>query len=477
MNEKLLFGKAPPQSKDLEDAILGACLLEKTAFERASGMIRGEMFYSSENGLIFEAMQSLSNRQKPIDMMTVVEELRKSGDIENAGGPFYVSKLTNSVVSSANLESHCHIIVEKFLKRELIRYGAEIINDAYNDSTDAFDLIEKTDGELSKINENLSFGDMVDIDRVMFETVNHVHEWKERGGQLVTGVPSGFADLDKATRGWQDTNLIYIAARPSVGKTAFSLALIRSAAQHFASQNKTVAVWSLEMSRVQLGLRMLSAESQVNLSFLQTGKVDDSQLTGSIMKATEVLSSLKIKLDDTAGLTIPKLKSKARKLKRKNNLGIIFIDYLQLMEGEKKGNREQEVSGISRQLKLLAKDLNIPIIALAQLSREVEKRASGIPQLSDLRESGSIEQDADVVMMLYGETEAAIDEDADKEFIKYVKIAKQRDGVLVTIPLHFDRYTQKFSENKQSTWKPISNPDKFIQSGSRMYDDGELPNH
>lgn len=458
MNE--LFGKIPPQAIEVEKSVLGAILLEKNAYDRVAEILKPACFYADANQRIFKAMHSLSAKIQPIDLLTVVEELRSKEELEVVGGPYYVSQLSNAVTSSANLESHCRIVLERFLKRELIRHAGEIISKAYDESTDVFDLIDQTDESFSQINENLSFGEMIGIDQVMYETTNQVHEWFESGGQLVTGVPTGYESLDRATRGWQNNNLIYIAARPSVGKTAFSLALIRAAAEYFKPSGKTVAVWSLEMSRVQLGLRMLSAESGTYLSRLQTGKVNEADLNGKIAQASDSLSGLKIKLDDTAGLNIQKLRSKARKLKRKENLGIIFIDYLQLMEGETKGNREQEVAKISRNLKLIAKELEVPIIALSQLSREVEKRAGGVPQLSDLRESGSIEQDADVVLMLYGETEAAIAEDEEKGFIKYVKIAKQRDGLLTTITLHFDRYIQKFTDIKEDpkaigNWKAI----------------------
>jgi len=466
INKQLMFGKLPPEAKQMEQAILGAIMLESRSFERVAAILKTDSFYLDAHKTIFAAMQSLSDRYQPMDLITMFEELKKTNDIDKIGGAHYLTQLTNAVTSSAGLENHCHVVLEKYLKRELIKHAGAILNHAYEDTTDVFELIDKTEQSFSRINDNLAFGDMVGIDQVMRETINQVYEWKELGGQTVTGCPTGFTPLNESTRGWQDTNLIYIAARPSVGKTAFSLSLIRAAAQHYGPNKQTVAVWSLEMSRIQLGLRMLSAESNTMLTRLQTGKVDDNDLTGYIQDASDRLSSMCIKFDDTPGLNIPKLRSKARKLKRKNNLGIIFIDYLQLIEGETRGNREQEISGISRKLKLLAKELNIPIIALAQLSREVEKRPGGVPQLSDLRESGSIEQDADVVLMLYGESEGAIADDASKERVKYIKIAKQRDGMLVTIPLDFDRYTQRFSESMPvpyaSSWKPMSDPDKFI---------------
>ena len=467
-NNPLLFGKIPPEAKEMEMTILGAIMLDSSAYERASAILKPESFYLDAHKRIFAVMKSLSDRYQPLDLMTMFEELKKTDDLDKIGGAHYLSLLTNSVTSSAGIENNCHVVLEKYLKRELIKHAGAILNHAYDNTTDVFELIDKTEQSFSRINDNFAFGDMISIEQVMRETINQVYIWKELGGQTVTGCPTGFNTLNESTRGWQDTNLIYIAARPSVGKTAFSLSLVRAAAEHYGLKKQTVAVWSLEMSRIQLGLRMLSAESNTMLTRLQTGKLEDKDLSGYILEASSRLSNMNIKFDDTAGLNIPKLRSKARKLKRKNNLGIIFIDYLQLIEGETRGNREQEISGISRKLKLLAKELNIPIIALAQLSREVEKRPGGIPNLSDLRESGSIEQDADVVLMLYGESDAAISEEPAKERIKYVKIAKQRDGMLVTIPLDFDRYTQRFTEPTaeifDSKWRPMSDPDKFISS-------------
>lgn len=459
-----------PQNLEAEKAVLGVILMERTGYDRAAEILKPECFYLPKHQNIFTAARNLSDRHQPIDQVTVWAEMTRLGLTE--GMTLYdFTEITNSSTGTG-LESYSKIILEKFLKRQMLEMAANIIRDGYDDTVDVFEMMDGVEESFSKIGDNLSMGDMIGIDRVMMETVNQIHDWKEQGGKVVTGIPTGFSKLDSATRGWQDTNLVYIAARPSVGKTAFSLALIRAAAEV-----KTVAVWSLEMSRVQLGLRMLSAESETMLSKLQTGKVNDQELTGAVQAASERIGGLRIHLDDTAGLTIQKLRSKARKLKRKNNLGIIFIDYLQLMTGDTKGNREQEVAKISRSLKLLAKELEIPIIALAQLSREVEKRAGGIPQLSDLRESGSIEQDADVVIMLYGESETAINDDPAKEFVKHAKIAKQRDGMLVTVPLHFYRYIQKFTEGEeQKGWKPLTtipHPDTF--HGGRALGEDDKP--
>lgn len=445
-----IYGKIPPQAKDLEEAILGAIMLERDAYDQVAEILRPEMFYVESHQRIYGAMGGLVQKSQPIDIHTVTEQLRSTDDLEVCGGPYYVTKLTNSVVSAANLVAHSRIILQKFVQRELIRIGGELVNNAFEDTIDPFQLLDDAQESFSVIGESLEFGEMTHISAVLIQALKKIEDWRQQDSHI-TGVPSGYKDIDNCTRGWQNGDLIILAARPSVGKTALALNLLRNAATFLRDNGsqKSVAVWSLEMKSVMLILRMLSAESNVWLSKIQTGRLDKATMDKQVFqKGIRPLADLPIYLDDTTGLTMQKLKSKARKLKRKNKLSLIIVDYLQLMTPqEKSGNREQEISKISRGLKTLAMELDIPIIALSQLSREVEKRtgAGKKPQLSDLRESGSIEQDADVVAFLWAPDENEILQDASLINRRYFRIAKQRNGMLTTAELDFKDEIQLFS--------------------------------
>lgn len=448
----MMFGKVPPQAKDLEEAILGAIMLEKGAFEVVAEILKPNCFYVETHQRIFSAMQSLVQKNMAIDMLTVVEELRAREDLDLVGGPYVVAKLTNSVVSSANIEVHARIVLQKFIQRELIRISGEIIGDAYEDGTDVFDLLDLAESKLFEITNNHLRKNFDDIATVLMKTVERIEDMRNRQ-EDITGVPSGFETLDKVTYGWQATDLIILAARPSVGKTAFALNLARSAAMN-AQKPTPVAVFSLEMSASQLVTRILSAQSEVPLEKITRGRLEPHEMTQLFKKGVEPLQKAPIFIDDTAALNIFELRAKCRRLKTKHNVGLIIIDYLQLMSGsgDNRSNREQEISRISRDLKGLAKELQVPIIALSQLSREVEKRKEGakIPQLSDLRESGAIEQDADMVMFLYRPDYYEMTQDQNGEVNKgdtYVKIAKHRNGSLETIKLRATLSIQKFEED------------------------------
>ncbi len=386
----LVFGKIPPQSRELEEAVLGAIMLEKNAFDNVVEILKPECFYIDANQRIFMAMMSLAAKSMPIDLLTVVEELKFREELDIIGGPFYVSKLTNAVVSSANIEAHSRIILQKFIQRELIRISGEIIGDAYEDSTDVFDLLDEAESKLFEITNNHLRKNFDSIDVVIMKTIQRIDDMRSRQ-EDVTGVPSGFASLDRVTYGWQNSDLIILAARPSVGKTAFALNLARNAALH-PTKPTAVAMFSLEMSSSQLVQRILSAESEIWLEKIARGRMEEHEMQQLYKKGIQRLSTAPIFIDDTAALNIFELRAKCRRLKSKHNVGLIIIDYLQLMSGTSENrntNREQEISTISRNLKGLAKELQVPIIALSQLSREVEKRKEGnkIPQLSDLRES------------------------------------------------------------------------------------------
>ncbi len=497
----MVYGKVPPQARDLEEAVLGAIMLEKSAFDTVVEILKPECFYVDAHQRIFKAMQSLAQKSMPIDLLTVVEELRTKEELELIGGPYYVTRLTNSVVSSANIETHSRIILQKFIQRDLIRISGEIISDAYEDSTDVFDLLDEAESKLFEITNNHLRKNFDSIDSVLVKTIQRIEDMRNRQ-EDITGVPSGFASLDRITYGWQPTDLVILAARPSVGKTAFALNLARNAALH-AVKPTPIAFFSLEMSAGQLVQRILSAESEIWLEKIARGKMEEHEMQQLYRNGIQRLQSAPIFIDDTPALNIFELRAKCRRLKNKHNVGLIIIDYLQLMSGsgdKRSSNREQEISTISRNLKGLAKELGIPIIALSQLSREVEKRKEGdkMPQLSDLRESGAIEQDADMVMFLYRPEYYNITANEFGESNKgetHVRIAKHRNGSLETIKLRALLHIQKFVEMEnddfggsglpQGGWKPVpveggdDGPRLFIQKGSRMndgqFDDEDAP--
>ena len=495
----MVFGKIPPQAKDLEEAILGAIMLEKSAFDTVIEILKPECFYVEAHQKIYKAMQSLQIKNLPIDLLTVVEELKFKEELDFVGGPYAVTKLTNVVVSSANIEAHSRIVLQKFIQRELIRISGEIIGEAYEDSTDVFDMLDTAETKLFEITNNHLRRNFDDIATVLVKTINRIEEMRNRQDEM-TGVPTGFPSLDRLTYGWQPTDLIILAARPSVGKTAFALNLARTAALH-PTKPTAVGFFSLEMSSSQLVQRILSAESEIWLEKIARGKLEEHEMKQLYKKGIEKLSKAPIFIDDSAALNIFELRAKCRRLKNKHNIGMIIIDYLQLMSGsaDRNSNREQEISKISRDLKGLAKELQVPIIALSQLSREVEKRKEGnkIPQLSDLRESGAIEQDADMVMFLYRPDYYDVTTNEMGESNKgetYVKIAKHRNGSLDTIKLKAELHIQRFIEEEGGgddfnpnfgggNWKPVQGggsdgANLYIQKGSKMNDgqfDDEAP--
>ena len=421
----LVYGKVPPQAPELEEAVLGASMLEKDTFAQVLEIIQSEeCFYVDAHQKIYAAMRRLFDKGTPVDLLTITEELRKTNELELIGGAYYLTRLTMSVLSSAHVESHARIVMEKFIQRELIRISGSVISDAYEDSTDVFDLLE-----------------------VLIRTVNEIEENRKKTDDI-TGVPSGFASLDRLTAGWQKTDLIILAARPSVGKTAFALNLAMNAAMN-AGKQFPVAVFSLEMGAGQIVKRMLSAVTDVSMEAITRGKMAEHEFI-QLSQRMGKLAQAKIFLDDQAALNILELRAKARRLKQKHDIQLIIIDYLQLMQAnvDKSGNREQEISKISRDLKALAKELEVPIIALSQLNRSVETRKeSKVPQLSDLRESGAIEQDADLVMFLYRPEYHGINNDAMGETIEgetQIHIAKHRNGSTGMEKVRFIKEYQRF---------------------------------
>ncbi|WP_207492213.1 replicative DNA helicase [Aridibaculum aurantiacum] len=502
----MVYGKVPPQAKELEEAVLGAIMLEKSAFDTVVEILKPECFYVDAHQRIFRTFQSLAQKSLPIDILTVVEELKMREELDMVGGPYAVTKLTNMVVSTANIEAHARIVLQKFIQRELIRISGEIIGDAYEDSTDVFDLLDESESKMFNITNNYLKKNFDDIGSVLVKTIQRIDELRNKTDEI-SGVPTGFPSMDKVTYGWQATDLIILAARPAVGKTAFALNLLRSAALH-PEKPTPVAFFSLEMSSAQLVARILSAESGIMLEKISRGKLEDYEMQQLYTKGVTKLSDAPIYIDDTAGLNIFEFRAKARRLVNKHKVGLIIIDYLQLMSGSgdgKQTNREQEISRISRDLKGLAKELSVPIIALSQLSRAVETRKeSKMPQLSDLRESGAIEQDADMVMFLYRPEYYEINTNEMGESNRgetHVRIAKHRNGSLETIKLRALLHIQKFVEEESDdfgtgggggfnpgagsggggSWKPVQpgggpaagsgvddNARLFIQKGSKM---------
>lgn len=477
----LVYGKVPPQSKMAEQAILGAILLEKSAFEKASELLTADCFYVDAHQRIFEAMQALSRSGRPIDIITVVDQLTGQGVLESVGGPYYVTTLTNVVVSSHHLEAHARSVFEKYKKRQMIQLGSDMVAAGYDEGIDAFEMMDDFEGQLAKVTEARGGNTTVGLSTVIVQQMSRIYELQQQGAD-VTGIPSGFSVLDGITHGWQNTDLIILAARPAVGKTAFALNLALNGAGvvlHLLKKVTAALIFSLEMSAGQLVNRILSMKSEIWLEKIVTGQMEESHLKLLYASGVQKLADHPVYIDDTAALNVFEFRSRVRTLKRK--LGpkaqlFVILDYLQLMTGvgdKRSLNREQEISLISRNLKIIAKEEDIPIIALSQLSRAVEQRGakegSKVPQLSDLRESGAIEQDADTVMFLYRPEYYDINQSAEGESVKgltELSIAKHRHGKLDTVKLKALLHIQKFvpwdgleqtkSQLGSGAWRPIS---------------------
>ncbi len=442
------LGKMPPQAVDLEEAVLGALMLEKDAINHVVDILNAESFYKNSHQEIYKAIVQLFNNQEPVDILTVTNQLRKNGTLELAGGSYYITELTSKVSSAAHVEFHARIITEKAIKRELIRIATEVHKEAYEDTTDVFDLLDKTEQALFDVSEINIRKDYSDMKSIMAEAIMEL-EAKKLHSDGLTGIPTGFTSLDRITSGWQRSDLIIIAARPSMGKTAFVVSAMRNAAVDF---KKPVAIFSLEMANIQLVNRLISAEAELESDKIKKGNLEDYEWE-QLNHKTRALAEAPIFIDDTPALSILELRAKARKLVSQHKVELIIIDYLQLMTGDSTksgGNREQEIASISRSLKNIAKELNIPIIALSQLSRAVEVRGgSKRPQLSDLRESGSIEQDADLVLFLYRPEYYGITQDEEGNNVKgmtEVIISKHRNGSLGTVKLKFIGQYTKFTD-------------------------------
>ena len=441
-------GKLQPQAIELEEAVLGALMIDNESLSDTIDSLQPEYFYKPDNQKIFEAIINLFNNSKPVDILTVSEELKTMDALDSVGGMIYISQLTNNISSSSNTEFHARIIAEKFIKRSLISISNNIIGDAFNDTIDIFDLLNTAEEKLFNVTEGTlrkSYDKMSILIKGALDNIEVLRQ-KEDG---LSGVPSGFTKLDRVTSGWQNSDLVIVAARPGMGKTAFALSMARNIA---INHEKAIGFFSLEMSSEQLVSRLIASEAELSASKLRRGDLKDYEMV-QLHEKIKQLSDAQIYIDDTPALTVFELRAKARRLVKNHNVEIIIIDYLQLMSaGGNAGNREQEISTISRSLKGIAKELKIPVIALSQVNRGVESRTgtgSKRPMLSDLRESGAIEQDADIVTFIYRPEYYKIyewDNGDDSRSQAEIIIAKHRNGALENVRLKFTAEFAKFSD-------------------------------
>lgn len=484
-------GKIPPQAIDLEEAVLGAMMIDKKGVDDVIDILHAEAFYKEAHQFIFEAIYTLFQNAEPTDLLTVANQLRSTGNLDIVGGDFYLVELTQKVSSSAHVEFHARIILQKYIQRKLITISSEIIEEAYDETIDVFDLLDDAESKLFEVTQGNLKKSSEDAQGLVDQAIKKIQEISNKEG--MSGIASGFNRLDELTSGWQPSDLIIIAARPGMGKTAFVMSMAKNMAIDF---DEPVAIFSLEMSSLQLITRMISSETGISSGKLRKGNLAPHEWEQLNVKVKN-LSKAPIFIDDTPSLSIFDLRAKARRLASQHGIKVLIIDYLQLMTsgGSQRGgggNREQEISLISRNLKALSKELNIPVIALSQLSRAVETRGgSKRPLLSDLRESGAIEQDADIVAFIYrpeyyGLTEWDDEErtpcEGQAEFI----VAKHRNGGLDNIKLKFTGYLAQFSNldeefgnEFQSSMNSISQSNrpnaKDAFESSDNLDDGDVP--
>lgn len=476
-------GKLPPHDRDLEEVVLGALMLEKDAYMNVADILVPDAFYDPVNAKIYEAIATLGFNQRPIDMMTVTEQLRANGTLEEVGGAVHITELTARVYSAANVEYHAKIISQKYLARRLIAFASTIESEAFDESNDVDDLLQQTEGKLFEISQTHLKREVTQIDPVLNLALEQIQAAANTETGL-SGLQTGFTQLDKMTSGWQNSDLIIIAARPAMGKTALVLSMAKNMAVDF---NIPVAIFTLEMANVQLVKRLISNVADLNGEKIKSGQLTPEEWSRLNNRLRSVYSA-PLYLDETPGLSITELRTKARRLVREKQVKMIMIDYLQLMNatGLKLGSREQEVSTISRSLKALAKELNIPIIALSQLNRSTETREDKRPVLSDLRESGAIEQDADIVCFIHRPeyyTRSSEDKDGnDIRGLAELIIAKHRSGAVGDVKLRFVNQFARFQDwdegyrKIQEAFESASKPYETGKRQSRMNNDtSEIP--
>lgn len=438
MSDLMNLGKVPPHNAEAEQTVLASALIDHVAVEKVINLLMTEDFYFEANKEIFDSVKQVHIQNIPVDILTVTEELKKRGKIDYVGGFEYLAKLTENIITSKNVEAYCNIIREKSTLRRLISASNEIIEKGYKESDDVQKIIELAESRIFSISQNRSINAFAEIKDVLMDVFNHLEERAMNKGGL-TGLTTGYTDLDRMTSGLQKSDLILLAARPSMGKTALALNIAMNAVKTGAS----VALFSLEMSKEQYVQRIISMESMVDSSKLRTGNLEDEDWT-RLISTMSTISNYNVFIDDSAAISVFELMSKCRRLKIEKGLDLIVIDYLQLMsDGTNSSNRQQEISNISRGLKALAREMDCPVVALSQLSRAPELRQDHRPIMSDLRESGAIEQDADVVLMLYRD-EYYFKEESEKKGITDVIIAKQRNGPVGTVELAWISQYTKF---------------------------------
>lgn len=440
MGGELYFDRVPPQNLEAEQAVLGAVLLQSEALITAMERVQTEDFYDKTHQMIYEVMVQLGEENQPIDLVTLTSRLQDKGQLEEIGGVSYLAKLARAVPTAANVDYYAQIIEEKSMLRRLIRTATQIVSEGYTGGEDVSGMLSEAERRILEISNRRTGSGFIAIRDVLMEVFEKVEGLYQNRGNT-TGIPSGFVDLDKMTSGFQRNDLIIVAARPSVGKTAFALNI----AQNVAIRAKeTVAIFSLEMSAPQLVQRMICAEANLDANVMRNGDFKGDEDWSKLTMGIAALSEAEIYIDDTPGVTVADIRAKCRRLKKEKGLGMILIDYLQLIHGRGKAgeNRQQEVSEISRTLKQIARELEVPVIALSQLSRGVEQRQDKRPMMSDLRESGSIEQDADIVAFLYRDD--YYNQETEKKNIIEIIIAKQRNGPVGTVELVFLKNFNKF---------------------------------
>nr|WP_041914462.1 replicative DNA helicase [Selenomonas ruminantium] len=433
--------RVPPQNIEAEQAVLGAMLIKKEAIIEVQEILQPDDFYRETHRIIYEAMVRLQNNDEAVDLVTLTEELRKTDMLDKVGGLGFITQLANIVGTAANVSYHAKIVKEKAELRNLINVATEIAGKAYEDSDEVENIMDEAEKKILAVASRQGGGAFESMKNIVMRTFERINVLYESKGGL-TGLSSGFKDLDRLTAGLQKSDLILVAARPSMGKTAFTLNI----ASYVGLHGSSVAFFSLEMSKEQLMQRMLCSEGGIDASKLRTGQLDEVEWN-KLVAVADKMSRAPIYIDDTAGITVMELRSKARRLKAEHGLDLIIIDYLQLMQGrasKNSDNRQQEISEISRSLKALARELDVPVIALSQLSRSVESRQIKKPMLSDLRESGSLEQDADIVMFLYRED--YYDKDTENKNITEIIVAKHRNGPVDSIQLFFQKEFTKFRD-------------------------------
>ncbi|MBN2908148.1 replicative DNA helicase [Polycladomyces sp. WAk] len=434
---ELFADRLPPHNLEAEQAVLGAILIDPSSLVTVTERLRPEDFYRQGHQRLFQVMIELSERGEPLDLVTITSELQDRKLLEEVGGVSYLAELAEVVPTSANVEYYARIVEEKSILRRLIRTATQIASAGYSGGAEVAEILDEAEKQILDISQRRHRNGFVPIRDILMETYEHIEKLHYKKGEL-TGIPTGFTDLDRMTSGLQPSDLIIIAARPSMGKTAFALNL----AQNVAIRSKLpVAIFNLEMSAPQLVMRMLAAEGNIDAQAFRTGNLTEEDWEKLTM-AISTLSEAPIFIDDTPGVTVFDIRSKLRRLQAEHGLGLVLIDYLQLISGRGGESRQQEISEISRSLKLMARELNVPVIALSQLSRAVEQRQDKRPMLSDLRESGSIEQDADVVAFLYRDD--YYNEDSEKKNILEVIIGKQRNGPVGKVELLFLKNYNKF---------------------------------